>query len=63
MLAMGNRFQQWMPAGMVLVACACASANASEIKQLRLEEGASGTRAMVQLDKPGSYKLIRLSNP
>ncbi len=63
MRAMGNRFQQWMPAGMVLVACACASANASEIKQLRLEEGASGTRAMVQLDKPGSYKLIRLSNP
>lgn len=48
---------------MVLAALSCAPVNASEIKQLRIETGASGTRAVVQLDKPGQYKLIRLSNP
>ena len=59
----GNCLQHWMPAATVLVAFGCASANASEIKQLRVEVGATGTRAVVQLDKLGSYKLIRLSNP
>ncbi|MDE2407069.1 MAG: N-acetylmuramoyl-L-alanine amidase [Xanthomonadaceae bacterium] len=52
-----------MPAAMVLAVFACASANATEIKQLRIETSATGTRAVVQLDKPGDYKLIRLSNP
>ena len=52
-----------MSAATLLVALSCVSANASEIKQLRLDVGVTGTRAVVQLDKPGSYKLIRLSNP
>ncbi|HQX92392.1 MAG TPA: AMIN domain-containing protein, partial [Thermomonas sp.] len=60
---MGNCSQLWMPAATLLVALSCVSANASEIKQLRLDAGVTGTRAVVQLDKPGSYKLIRLSNP
>ena len=38
-------------------------ADASEIKQLRIETGATGTRAEVLLDASGPYKLIRLSNP
>ncbi len=63
MRAKGNCFQLWMPAATALVALSCVSANASEIKQLRLDVGVTGTRAVVQLDKPGSYKLIRLSNP
>lgn len=41
----------------------CAGANASEIKQLLIETGATGTRAEMRLDKPGAYKLIPLSNP
>lgn len=41
----------------------CAGANASEIKQLLIETGATGTRAEMRLDKPGAYKLISLSNP
>jgi N-acetylmuramoyl-L-alanine amidase len=52
-----------MPAAMLLAALGCVSANASEIKQLRIETGPTGTRAEVQLDKAGSYKLIPLSNP
>ena len=58
-----NCSQLWMSAATLLVALSCVSANASEIKQLRLDVGVTGTRAVVQLDKPGSYKLIRLSNP
>lgn len=45
------------------LALALASANASEIKQLRVETGATGTRAELLLDVPGPYQLIRLSNP
>jgi N-acetylmuramoyl-L-alanine amidase len=52
-----------MPAAMLLAALGCVSANASEIKQLRIETGPTGTRAEVQLDKAGAYKLIPLSNP
>jgi N-acetylmuramoyl-L-alanine amidase len=48
---------------MLLAVLGCASANASEIKQLRIETSATGTRAVLQLDKPGPYQLIRLSNP
>lgn len=59
----GNCFQQWMPAATLLVVLSCASANASEIKQLRVDVGATGTRAEIRLDKAGSYRLIPLSNP
>lgn len=45
------------------LALACVAANASEIKQLRIESGATGTRAELRLDKAGPYRLIPLSNP
>ncbi|MGV8923381.1 MAG: N-acetylmuramoyl-L-alanine amidase [Thermomonas sp.] len=38
-------------------------ANASEIKGLRVETGATGTRAELLLDREGQYKLIDLRNP
>ena len=45
-------------------AALCASfANASEIKSLRLDTGATGTRAELILDREGQYKLIDLRNP
>ena len=48
---------------MLLAASACFHVNASEIKQLRIETGATGTRAELHLDKVGEYRLIPLSNP
>lgn len=48
---------------MLLAASACFHVNASEIKQLRIETGATGTRAELHLDKAGEYRLIPLSNP
>ena len=48
---------------MLLAAFGCFQANASEIKQLRIETGATGTRAELHLDKAGEYRLIPLSNP
>ncbi len=38
-------------------------ANASEIKGLRVDVGATGTRAELLLDREGQYKLIDLHNP
>ena len=38
-------------------------AHASEINGLRLNSGATGTRAEIALDQPGAYTLIRLSAP
>ncbi|WP_447937833.1 N-acetylmuramoyl-L-alanine amidase [Thermomonas fusca] len=60
---MGNRCNRVLPAAMLLAASACFHVNASEIKQLRIETGATGTRAELHLDKAGEYRLIPLSNP
>lgn len=50
--------------GAALVAAVCWNlANASEIKELRLDTGATGTRAEVLLDREGQYRLIDLHNP
>ncbi len=59
----GNRRNRVLPAAMLLAALGCFQANASEIKQLRIETGATGTRAELHLDKAGEYRLIPLSNP
>ncbi|MES2858927.1 MAG: N-acetylmuramoyl-L-alanine amidase [Pseudomonadota bacterium] len=48
---------------MLLAALCWNLANASEIKQLRIETTATGTRAEVQLDREGAYTLIDLKNP
>ena len=59
----GIRFEQVLLAVMLLAALCWNLANASEIKQLRVEVGATGTRAELQLDRPGDYKVIELRNP
>ena len=63
MRAKGIRLEQVMLAMLLLAALLWNLANASEIKQLRVEAGATGTRAEVQLDRPGDYKVIELANP
>ena len=60
---MGIRCNRVLPAAMLLAALGCFQVNASEIKQLRIEAGATGTRAELHLDKAGEYRLIPLSNP
>jgi len=63
MRLLGNHRDRVVPAAVLLAAFACGLANASEIKQLRIETGATGTRAELHLDKTGEYRLIPLSNP
>ncbi|HOZ25057.1 MAG TPA: AMIN domain-containing protein, partial [Thermomonas sp.] len=48
---------------MLLAALCWNLANASEIKQLRVDAGATGTRVELQLDRSGDYKVIELRNP
>jgi len=59
----GIRFEQMLMAAMLLAALCWNLANASEIKQLRIDSGATGTRAELLLDREGAYKLIDLRNP
>ena len=59
----GIRFEQMLLAAMLLAALCWNLANASEIKQLRIDTGATGTRAELLLDREGAYKLIDLRNP
>ena len=59
----GINLQQVMLAAMLLAALCWNLANAAEIKQLRIETSATGTRAEVQLDRDGRYTLINLHNP
>ena len=47
----GIRFEQVLLAVMLLAALCWNLANASEIKQLRVETGATGTRAELLLDR------------
>ena len=59
----GISFEQLLLAAMLLAALCWNLANASEIKHLRVDAGATGTRAEVLLDREGAYKLIELRNP
>ncbi len=59
----GISFEQLLLAAMLLAALCWNLANASEIKHLRVDTGATGTRAEVLLDREGAYKLIELRNP
>ena len=50
--------------GAALIGALCWNlAHASEIKGLRVDTGATGTRAELLLDREGQYKLIDLHNP
>lgn len=59
----GIKFEQVLLAAMLLAALCWNLANASEIKQLRVNAGATGTRAELLLDREGSYRLIDLHGP
>ena len=59
----GIRFEQVVLAALLVAALCWNLANASEIKQLRIDTGATGTRAELLLDREGAYKLIDLRNP
>ncbi|RZA11894.1 MAG: AMIN domain-containing protein, partial [Lysobacteraceae bacterium] len=59
----GIRFEQVLLAAMLLAALCWSLASASEIKDLRVANGATGTRAEVQLDRTGAYRVIELHNP
>ena len=59
----GIRFEQVVLAALLVAALCWNLANASEIKQLRIDTGATGTRAELLLDREVAYKLIDLRNP
>ena len=60
----GINLQQALLGAVLGAAALCFNfANASEIKSLRLDTGATGTRAELLLDREGQYKLIDLRNP
>ena len=59
----GIRLEQVVLAALLVAALCWNLANASEIKQLRIDTGATGTRAELLLDREGAYKLIDLRNP
>lgn len=59
----GATVQQYL-LGLALLAGLCWNlAQASEIKGLRLDTGATGTRAELKLDREASFQLISLANP
>ncbi|MHC9084422.1 N-acetylmuramoyl-L-alanine amidase [Luteimonas sp. RIT-PG2_3] len=59
----GINFQQIL-LGLALIAALCWNlAHASEIKDLRVSVGPTGTRAEVQLNAQVEYKVITLANP
>ncbi|MEO6170116.1 MAG: N-acetylmuramoyl-L-alanine amidase [Lysobacter sp.] len=47
----------------LIAACASANLDASEIKGLQLNAGATGTRAEIVLDKAGEFTVISLAGP
>ncbi len=59
----GITLQQVLLGAALLAALCWNLAQASEIKGLRLDSGATGTRAEVELDGEADYKLISLSGP
>lgn len=63
MRARGINFQQILLGAALVAALLWNLAQASEIKGLHLEAGATGTRAELRLDAQADYKLITLANP
>jgi N-acetylmuramoyl-L-alanine amidase len=59
----GISLQQVVLALALLAAVAWNLAHASELKQVRLDSGATGTRAELQLDADARYELLTLSGP
>jgi N-acetylmuramoyl-L-alanine amidase len=61
--ARGVNFQQILLGAALIAALLWNFAQASEIKALHVETGATGTRAELRLDAKAEYKLISLANP
>jgi N-acetylmuramoyl-L-alanine amidase len=59
----GATVQQWMLGAALIFALCWNIAHASEIKGLSVREGATGTRAELLLDTPGSYSTLTLAGP
>jgi len=59
----GINLQQLLLAAMLVAALCWNLASAAEIKRVRIETTATGTRAEVQLDRDSRYKLIDLHGP
>lgn len=59
----GATVQQWMLGAALIFALCWNIAHASEIKDLTVREGATGTRAELLLDTPGSYSTLTLAGP
>src|SRR5690606_23882686 len=59
----GISFQQVILGAALLAALCWNLAHASEINNLRVSAGATGTRAEIGLDAQVDYKLLHLSNP
>jgi N-acetylmuramoyl-L-alanine amidase len=59
----GATVQKFLLGMALLTALAWNLAHASEINDLRLSAGATGTRAEIVLDRSGEFKVIRLTGP
>ncbi|MDH5824260.1 N-acetylmuramoyl-L-alanine amidase [Luteimonas sp. RD2P54] len=59
----GTPLQEILIRLVLLAGLACGAASASEIKHLRLDAGATGTRAEFALPAETEYKVISLANP
>jgi N-acetylmuramoyl-L-alanine amidase len=63
MRARGLNFQQLLLGAALIAALVWNLAQASEIKGLQLDTGATGTRAELRLDREAEFKVISLANP
>ncbi|MEO5565577.1 MAG: N-acetylmuramoyl-L-alanine amidase [Luteimonas sp.] len=63
MRAKGSSIQQSLLALALLAGVCWNLAHADELRSVRVDTGATGTRAELQLDRQVAYKLISLSNP
>ncbi|MFC0679151.1 N-acetylmuramoyl-L-alanine amidase [Lysobacter korlensis] len=59
----GVTIQKFVLGAALLAGLAWNLAHSSEIRGVRIEEGATGTRADIALDRPGAFKVIRLKSP
>ena len=59
----GATLQQVLMAAALVMALCWNLARASEIKDLSLTQGATGTRAEVHLDLPADYSILSLAGP
>ena len=59
-----SRIQPWLSVGLVLAALLCCGAAwAGQVNAVGLEQGATGTRAEIQLQGAGQYRTLSLTAP